>query len=78
MSWVMLTLSEGQRREQSVMRGYNRPDLVEAASGGVLLVGPELLQLRVQDVHELLHQPHGGADVPCKHGALRVPSQLIG
>lgn len=52
--------------------------LVEAAAGRVLLAGPELLKLGVQDVHQLFHEPHGGADVSCEHGALRVPGQLIG
>lgn len=52
--------------------------LVEAASSWVFLAGPELLQLSIQDIHELLHQAHRGADVSGKHRALCVACQLIG
>lgn len=52
--------------------------LVEAASSRVLLAGPELLKLCVQDVHQLLHEPDAGADVAGKHRAVRVARQLIG
>jgi len=52
--------------------------LVEAASGRVLLAGPQLLQLSVQDVHQLLHEAHRGAHVSGEHRALRVAGQLVG
>lgn len=52
--------------------------LVEAPSCRILLTGSELLQLSIQDVHQLLHQPHWGADVPGKDGAFGVLGQLVG
>lgn len=52
--------------------------LVEAASGRVLLTGLELLKLCIQDVHQLLHEPHAGADVASKHRAVSVARQFIG
>lgn len=52
--------------------------LVEAASCRVLLAGPELLQLSVQDVHQLLHEANGRTDIAGEHGAPRVECQLVG
>lgn len=52
--------------------------LVEAASRWVPLAGLELLQLGIQDIHQLLHQTHRGAHVAGEHRALRVARQLIG
>lgn len=46
--------------------------LVEAPSCRILLAGSELLQLSIQDVHQLLHKAHWGADVPGKDGAFGV------
>lgn len=63
---------------QNKKENINLLYLVEAASSRVLLAGPELLKLCVQDVHQLLHEPDAGADVAGKHRAVRVARQLIG
>lgn len=47
--------------------------LVEAPSCRIFLAGSELLQLSIQDVHQLLHQTDRGADVPGEDGAFGVP-----
>ena len=46
--------------------------LVEAPPCRILLAGSQLLQLSIQDVHQLLHQAHRGADVPGEDGAFGV------
>lgn len=67
----------GQKGDKVQARKEFSQYLVEAASSWVLLAGPKLLQLSIQDIHELLHQAHRGADVSGKHRALCVACQLI-
>lgn len=49
-----------------------RSYLVEAPSRRILLAGSELLQLSIQDIHQLFHQAHRGADIPGEDGAFGV------
>lgn len=46
--------------------------LVETASCRILLTRPELLQLSIQNVYQLLHQTHRGADITGVDGAFGV------
>lgn len=46
--------------------------LIEAPSRRILLAGSKLLQLSVEDIHQLLHQAHCGGNVSGKDWAFGV------
>ena len=54
------------------------PHLIVVLPGGFPLQGAQRLQLSIQDVQQLLQQPHSGADIARINRASRVPGQLDG
>lgn len=66
------------KNSQTVILSISIKYLVKTPAHRVLLAGSELLQLGIQDVHELLHQSHGGAHIAGEDGSFGVLRQLIG